>query len=120
MTKAHKPILVVEDDPDVRESLVALLESEGYAVSSAADGGEALTRRRSDGACMVVLALFMPVMNGCAFLDAQRQDATLADVPVVVITADPTAADKVRSRVVEALVKPLDHERLLATVATYC
>jgi CheY-like chemotaxis protein len=120
MPHVHKPVLVVEDDADVRESLIALLELEGYTAAGAADGGEALAALRATGACIVVLDLFMPVMNGTAFLDAKRQDAALADVPVVVITADPVAASQVRGRVVDALVKPLDHDRLLATVAAHC
>jgi CheY-like chemotaxis protein len=118
-----KSILVVEDEDDVRESLAAILESEGYSVLEAAHGGEALERLRAadDDVGLILLDMFMPTMNGWAFRDAQVRDPALAAIPVIVITADATAARSARSLgVVEAMTKPLDFDRLLALIGRHC
>lgn len=114
-------VLIVEDDADTRESLVAVLEGEGYAVREAEDGAEALRVLRSSAVCIVLLDIFMPTMNGWAFLDEQRRDPALAAIPVVVITADARAAENAARRgVVAAMTKPADLDRLLAVVAQPC
>jgi CheY-like chemotaxis protein len=82
------PVLVVEDDRDVRESLVAVLEDAGYPVISAADGRAALDLLRAGPRPSVILLdLMMPVMDGFEFRAEQVRDPSLADVPVVVFTA---------------------------------
>jgi|SRR5437868_3988038 CheY-like chemotaxis protein len=117
-----KSILVVEDEDDVRESLAAILESEGYSVLEAAHGGEALEcLRAADDVGLILLDMFMPTMNGWAFRDAQVRDPALAAIPVIVITADATAARSARTLgVVEAMTKPLDFDRLLALIGRHC
>jgi len=120
---ARKRVLIVEDEDDVRESLAVVLEFEGYPVLEAAHGGEALERLRSgDGDVgLILLDLFMPTMNGWAFRDEQLRDPTLARIPVVVITADPSAARRARSLgVLDAMTKPFDFDRLLALVGRHC
>jgi len=121
MAELQKRVLIVEDDVDVRTALAAVLESEGYAVAEAAHGEEALRILRSNHVCVVLLDIFMPIMNGCTFMDEQGRDPAIADVPVIVITADPAAARKAaRRRIVDAMVKPIDHDRLLQLVAASC
>jgi CheY-like chemotaxis protein len=86
-THAHN-ILVVEDTADTRESLLLLLRAEGFAADGAANGLEALRQlRRGYEACLILLDLWMPVMDGWTFRFEQRRDPTLADIPVVVLTA---------------------------------
>lgn len=121
MADPRKQVLIVEDDVDVRSALAAVLESEGYAVAEAQHGEEALRILREGQVCIVLLDIFMPVMNGCVFMDEQGRDPAIADVPVIVITADPAAARKAtRRRIVDAMVKPIDHDRLLEIVAANC
>jgi CheY-like chemotaxis protein len=85
-----KSILVIEDDKDIRETLVQVLEVEGYPVHSAANGAEAiLALEKIPGPCLILLDLMMPTMNGWQFLEKQRQDAVFASLPVVVISALP-------------------------------
>jgi CheY-like chemotaxis protein len=80
--------LVVDDDPDIRQTLTEILVDEGYAACTAGDGIEALSILRSDRpTALVVLDLTMPVMDGHQFLAEQRRDVALAGIPVVVITA---------------------------------
>ncbi len=118
-----KSVMIVEDDLESRESLAAVLESEGYSVIRAEHGRAALDVLRQSPAavCVILLDLFMPVMNGWAFRDEQIRDPALSDIPVVVITADAAAASRIRKLgVAAAMSKPVDFERLLATVDTYC
>jgi CheY-like chemotaxis protein len=114
-------VLIVEDDRDTRESLAALLEAEGYRVLEAEHGAVALDVLRRSPVCIILLDIFMPIMNGHAFIQEQRRDPALAGIPVVVMTADAAAAgDAARRGVAEAMTKPLDHDRLLEVVAHHC
>jgi CheY-like chemotaxis protein len=83
------PILLVDDDPDIREALAETLEDHGFTVATASNGVDALRqlRRMRTRPALVLLDLMMPVMDGYGFLDERRKDPTLASIPVVVITA---------------------------------
>jgi CheY-like chemotaxis protein len=69
---------------------------------------------------MVLLDLFMPVMNGWEFRAEQMADPKIASVPVVVLSADRNARDRGTLGAVEYLVKPVDFDHLLGTIAAYC
>jgi len=118
----EKTILVVEDDDDVREALVAFLEGEGYDVVEAADGAQALRKLRSGPEfCLIVLDLFMPVMNGWAFRAEQLRDPKLAPIPVLVISADAGTREKAADLgAVDSMVKPIELAAFHASVATHC
>jgi len=118
----HPAILIVDDDYDVRGSIAALLEGEGYRVLEAEDGAAALRCLRSpESFCLILLDLFMPVMNGWAFRAEQLRDPTLSSIPVLVITADATASRQAANLgAVDWLVKPLHFDRLLNVVAEHC
>lgn len=116
-----KPVMVVEDDPDLREILGSLLEEEGYTVVCAANGQEALQLLRDQGVrpCVILLDFMMPIMDGRRFREEQLQDPALRDIPVIVLTA----AGSHLSAVVQAtgvLHKPLQIESVLEVVARYC
>jgi CheY-like chemotaxis protein len=95
-------IFVVEDEPVLRLSMRRLLEWEGFRVSCAADGREALNRLRDgDPPTLILLDLRMPGLDGWQFLAEQKRDETLAGIPVVVVSASseadiPVAAGHVR------------------------
>jgi len=112
-------ILIVEDDPDVRDALVVLLEQEGYATESVSDGHEALVRlRESSPPSLVLLDLMLPVMDGFEFRVQQLQDPTVAGIPVIVFSGGGDLTRKVESLRVDAcLAKPLDLQALLELVA---
>jgi len=116
-------ILIVEDDPDVRGAVAAILEAAGYHVLEAEHGREALHHLRAGAAdvCLILLDLFMPEMNGWAFRDEQLRDPQLAQIPVLVLSADPHAAKRaVSPGVVGTMTKPIEFDRLLQVIAQHC
>jgi CheY-like chemotaxis protein len=117
---AHCPVLIVEDDADLREMMAQLLSLEGYQTAAVANGREALEYlHRSDSPEVILLDLMMPVMDGWEFRRHQQADPTLARVPVIVLSA----LDQSRTADVGAaafLKKPLDFDRLLQLVRSYC
>ena len=82
-------ILVVEDDRDIRDSILEILTDNGYDTLAAANGKEALESMRAANPTpsLVLLDLMMPVMDGVTFRAEQRSDPQLKNVPVVVLTA---------------------------------
>lgn len=82
-------VLVVDDDDELRETIVEVLTDVGFAVRHADNGAVALAQLRAAEAlpAVILLDLMMPKMNGWEFRAAQRQDPRLAAVPVVVMTA---------------------------------
>jgi CheY-like chemotaxis protein len=96
MSTISKHVFVVEDDRDIRESVVEVLEDEGFVVSAACDGRQALAllREAAIKPDLILLDLMMPIMNGFQFREEQQKDAALASIPVVVITADVNARVK--------------------------
>jgi PAS domain S-box-containing protein len=91
------PVLVVEDEADVRSHVCAYLRREGFPVAEAENGVRALDALAKERPCLVLLDLMMPEMDGFAFLRALRARQEWRDVPVVVLTAkDMTAEDRRR------------------------
>ena len=83
-------VLIVEDDDDIRETLLEVLSDNGFEPSSAANGAEALTflRDHTDSKPHVILLdMMMPVLDGWGFRSAQLADPSLRSIPVIVLTA---------------------------------
>lgn len=115
----ERTVLIVEDDRDIRDSLKMLLEEEKFTVLESSNGREALDLLRAPGTqrpAVVFLDLTMPIMNGNCFLTEMREDSTLAEIPVVVLTA---AADKVDHPVAGLMKKPLDIGDVLRTAERF-
>jgi len=110
-------ILVVEDDACVLEAITEFIETAGYPVSSARNGKEAFERARSERPSLILLDLSMPVMDGWEFLRRRGAEPSLAEVPVIVVSAivsaPPEGADGFLS-------KPIEIGRLLAMLDRYC
>src|SRR5437016_13408702 len=109
------PVLVIEDDPDLRDALRELLSGEGYQVTTAADGREGLARMGAPPRPGVILLdLMLPRMDGFEFRVRQLEDPELAGIPVIVFSGGGDVKQKVaRLGVVASLMKPLDFEALL-------
>ena len=116
-------ILVVEDDASIRGLLSEVLRDDGYEVSEARNGIEALEavgERRPD---LIVLDLMMPIMDGWTFVEECRRSRVCDEVPIVVTSAAhdlPRTAELLRSFGVRTcLAKPFDVDGLLALVERY-
>jgi CheY-like chemotaxis protein len=116
----HCPVLIVEDDDDLREMMAQLLSLEGFQAAAVANGQEALEYLRQGTAPdLILLDMMMPVMDGWEFRRRQKSDPSMAEVPVIVLSA----LDQGRITDISAeaiLKKPLDFDRLLELVRTYC
>ena len=115
-------VLVIEDDEEIRESLVEALHDNGHPAIGAANGKDGLEwLARSERPCLILLDLMMPVMDGHAFRAAQLNDPQIADVPVVVVSAHRDLDTEAKQLGVTGwMQKPLDVEALLAAVKQYC
>jgi CheY-like chemotaxis protein len=111
-------VLVVDDEPDIRESLAVLLGACGITALTAANGREALDLIRANAPpAVVLLDLTMPVMTGEQFLAERQADPALAAVPVVVSSATADPALQARLPGVTAYhQKGCNAAQLLATV----
>jgi CheY-like chemotaxis protein len=112
-------ILLVDDDQDIRAALSDVLGDEGFVVSTAGNGREAMRwlRDRRPASCLILLDLMMPVMDGNAFLREKRADPALVGFPVVLVTASSVAPPVEWTPDVRAcLGKPFKMDRLLAAI----
>lgn len=123
MTHPDRAILIVDDDDDIRELLAEYFEEEGYRVTTARDGLDALTQLRAGGAPprLILLDLMMPGMNGFQFLAEFRGDPTLPRIPVVVVSAHGGLGPAERAAIAAPIVaKPFALPRLLELVGELC
>lgn len=110
-------ILIVDDEADIRESLQEFFEEEGYEVTTAANGADALHRLEADMLpCVVILDIMMPLVDGNEVYRRMQQDPRLAHVPVIVSTSDPSRAPAG----VPVMKKPTNLGRLLQAVQEHC
>ena len=115
-----KSILIVEDEPDIRETLKELLVLEGYNVYTASNGLEGIRLLRTiPSPCVILLDILMPVMDGNEFLKAKGNEDRIATIPVGIVSgiADtPPLANGVAAYI----KKPIEFELLLKFVMKYC
>ncbi len=121
--KSNKPILVVDDDPDIRESIASVLEIEGYPVLMAENGKAALdllfSLNQSELPRCIILDFMMPVMSGEEFLKAlQLANENLKGIPVVVASANGSLFEA-KLPANEVLRKPIDIQDLYRIAEQY-
>ena len=112
-------ILIAEDEPSLRENLQWMLELEGYQVTAACHGAEALACAQQERPDLVLTDVMMPVLDGYGLVQALREDPQLATVPIIMLTAKAERVD-VRSamnlRADDYLTKPCRREELLEAI----
>jgi CheY-like chemotaxis protein len=112
-------VLIVDDEPDFRESLASVMRVKGYIVEEAANGTEALDKLRWGLQPQVILLdLQMRVMTGWDFRVEQLRDPQLATIPVIAMTAGPWK-DRDAAGFNQRVQKPLDLERLWSVLDPY-
>ena len=120
----HKLVLVVDDDPDLVESVSIKLESENFKVQKAYDGVEALEKIKAEKPDLLVLDFMMPRKNGYELCDELKQDEQFKDIIIVLLTA---VADAVSSTAYthmdgkttmadDFIPKPIDLDKLIEIV----
>ena len=113
-----RTILVVDDDPDIREVVSWMLEDEGYCVIGASNGREALAAVQRAAPDAILLDLNMPVMDGWTFARECRRAQLCDGVPIVVMSAGHRLSDATKLGAREIITKPFDVDELLTTVAS--
>jgi CheY-like chemotaxis protein len=114
---SNRSILIVDDDAAAVDSLAQILTDEGYQVSSATNGKEALVYLRgAPPPRVIILDLFMPEMDGWEFRREQLRDPKLSLIPVVVMTGTSIYAGIDANVIVH---KPLDVDRFISLVERY-
>jgi CheY-like chemotaxis protein len=110
------PLLIVEDETAVRDTLTELVGKDGREVVTASDGQEALERLTEvPRPCLILVDLIMPRMNGWEFLQRKSADPLIADIPTIVLSGSGRPAGAMHQ-----LAKPVDIKRLLVLVDQYC
>jgi CheY-like chemotaxis protein len=119
MSSARRPrILLIDDDPNVREVLLHLLASFGYEVHAAAEGTSGLARFDEGGWDLVLVDIVMPAMSGWGVVETIRRRAP--PTPIVLITGmhQPAVMQRARDWRLPVIVKPFRADAIRAIVAT--
>lgn len=112
---------MVDDERDVRQLLSTYLNLHGFAVVTASNGREALTRLAECEPCVILLDLMMPVMDGVEFRRQQQQDPRWSRIPVVCLSAKHDAHSLSAALQMDACVsKPFDIDYVTDLVRQHC
>ncbi|GAC1347169.1 MAG: hypothetical protein NVSMB27_12020 [Ktedonobacteraceae bacterium] len=115
-----KRVLIVDDDEDIQALLQAVLESEEYEVSTAEDGIDALLELEKSVPDLILLDLMMPRMDGYAFAEKLHQQGLHSSIPIIVLSADVNAKQKVDQMGAESYItKPFDIQDLLGEISQF-
>ncbi len=120
MNSSGYHILCIEDEPDMIELIRLILEPRGFRVSGALGGKEGLELLKSDYPDLILLDLMMPDMDGWDVYKQVKADPSLANIPVIVVTAKAQSIDKVLglhiAKVEDYVTKPFSPDDLVASV----
>jgi two-component system phosphate regulon response regulator PhoB len=116
---AGERVLVVDDEPDITALVAYHLARNGYRVSTASNGNDALKAVTDERPSLVVLDLMLPGLSGYEIIEQIRHDPSTSDVPVLMLTARRDEADRVRGLTLGAddyLTKPFSPQELVLRV----
>ena len=116
----HK-ILIVDDSPTERYYLTDILVKNGFSVTTAENGEDALACIKADKPQLILMDVVMPGANGFQVTRAIARDPDLADVPIIICSSKNQETDRIwglRQGARDYLVKPVDPAQLLAKIAT--
>jgi len=117
---AINKILIVDDSPTERLYLTDILVKNGFAVSTAVNGDEAIERIRAERPELILMDVVMPGANGFQVTRAIARDPELFALPVIICSSKNQETDRIwgmRQGAKDYLVKPVDPQRLLASIA---
>src|SRR3972149_402529 len=119
LTMEKKKILIADDNENIRDALTYLLEDEGYALSMAKDGSDALKKVREFHPDILFLDIMMPEMNGYEVCRVIKNDPKLKNIYVIMLTAKGQVAEQERGKEVgadEYIVKPFSPMEILSKI----
>jgi twitching motility two-component system response regulator PilH len=117
---AIQKILIVDDSPTERYFLTDILIKNGFSVSTAENGEEALLKIKADKPQLILMDIVMPGQNGFQVTRAITRDPDTQDVPVIICTSKGQETDRIwglRQGARDYIVKPVDPQELLAKIA---
>lgn len=111
-------VLLIDDDQNLVDGMARMLQLNGYAVVSAADGSAGLEMAVREQPNLIILDIMMPKMDGYTFLMKARRNHLVAEIPVIVLTGREKLEElcKEAGDMVRFLVKPIEFEHLLENV----
>ncbi|MFU8897237.1 MAG: response regulator transcription factor [Gammaproteobacteria bacterium] len=112
-------VLIVDDSPTEVHVLSGYLEKHGFAIETAADGGEGIEKARELKPDLILMDVVMPGMNGFQATRELRRDPATASIPVIMVTTKGLETDKIwglRQGAKDYLVKPVTEARLVEQV----
>jgi CheY-like chemotaxis protein len=109
-------VLVVDDDPELRDLLSLSLDLEGHSVTTAIHGRDALARVRQVRPDVILLDLMMPVMDGAEFCRRLRQDPSFASTPILCLSAKYSATIEAKALGIPCISKPFELEEVTRRV----
>ena len=116
---SEKKILVVDDEPYILRSLTFVLGKEGYDVSTATNGEEAMAQIRESKPCIMFLDIMMPKKNGYEVCQEVKTDPALSDIHVIMLSAKGQEADREKGLSLganEFITKPFSPMQIVARV----
>lgn len=114
-------VLVVDDEPNIVQTLQDRLEMNEYIVSTAGDGREGLKKAQQEKPDVILLDVIMPVMDGHEMLEVLRKQPDCSDISVIMLTARSQTQDIARANacgIDDYIVKPFDLSELLEKIET--
>ncbi len=120
--KVQKKILVVEDSATQRKVICRMLAQNGYDITEAGDGYEALAKIDVDKPDLILLDIIMPGIDGYKAMSLIKEKPGMADVPIIMLTSRGKLIDKVRGKVSgtdEYLTKPFKRDELIEKIEKY-
>jgi twitching motility two-component system response regulator PilH len=118
---AIQKVLIVDDSPTERYFLSDILIKNGFSVSTAENGEEALQKIKADKPQLILMDIVMPGQNGFQVTRAISRDPDTQDVPVIICTSKGQETDRIwglRQGARDYIVKPVDPQELLAKIAS--
>ena len=115
-------ILYLDDSPDQRHLILMVLGSLGFQIETATDGEDGLHKVKTNRPDLILLDLRMPKIDGFEFLEILKQEDTLKDIPVIVVSAWAGKNQKEKAAqagAIDFISKPYDLDRLINIIEKY-
>ncbi|NQT30602.1 MAG: response regulator transcription factor [Candidatus Saganbacteria bacterium] len=119
MVETTKKILVVDDEPGIRDLLTTLLHAEGYTAITAAEGQQGLAMARNEHPDLIILDVMLPHLNGYQIARMLKFDANYTHIPIIMFTSKMEDNDQATGKEMGAdayFAKPFDTDALLAKI----